>query len=105
MGDISRVAGAKDGKESPIRQFTLIAPSLSTLVPSRKACCMVARKQVAWGLSATSGNCPSTVVPLGFLMQEAWDIGAQPGEGTSPPWGPWMGCGWSPVFALEPGQR
>lgn len=70
VGDTSRVAGAEGGKESPTRQFTLSAPSLSALVPSMKACYMVAREQVAWGLSATSGNCPSTVVPLGFLMHE-----------------------------------
>lgn len=70
VGDTSRVAGAEGGKESATHQFTLSTPSLSTLVPSMKACYMVAREQVAWGLSTTSGNCPSTVVPLGFLMQE-----------------------------------
>ena len=49
VGDTSRLAGAEGGKESPTRQFTLSIPSLSTLVPSMKACYMVAREQVVWG--------------------------------------------------------
>ena len=36
---------------------------------------MVARSRWHWGLSVTSGNCPSVVAPLGFPTQ---DVRAQP---------------------------